>query len=394
MKLLYMMQFLVNHIVRDWLRSILTILSLSIIAFIFFLSSALISDMGNFGNELIDVPQTLILMSKNAMMPSDSRITMQSFAAYQTAVTSQFGAQAITQSYTKIFRQLHYDGRSISLSTLTQDEMQDDSGFYLVEGSWPIKNQQIVVTKAFNTITGKSIGDSISIYGSDFSISGVINAEKWSAAVIFMPESQAEDLYQTQGIFQLGFIQLSNTIDANLVQQYLETDLLKTDLNEGDCCSVYQDDHFVALYRDAVKGIRFLARILQTIVLFLVAFGSYNASALVINEHEREIALLGVVGFSTKVINGILLVRLWILLFISYLIGYVCAWIYSKWYLSNLRLAISGNLIRLEITWNNFLLGAGLIFLFAVFGVWFSVRHQNVKNIHTSLQKVFTGRVG
>jgi hypothetical protein len=59
-----------------------------------------------------------------------------------------------------------------------------------------------------------------------------------------------------------------------------------------------------------------------------------------------------------------------------------------------LRLAISGNLIRLEITWNSFLLGAGLIFLFAVIGVWFSLRHQYTKNINTSLQKVFSGRVG
>ncbi len=389
MKLLYIMRFLINHIFQDWLRSILTILSLSIIAFIFFLSSALISDMGNFGNGLIDVPQTLIFMSRNAMLPTDSHITVDSFDTYQTAVRNQFGEQSIEQSYTKIFRQLHYEGRSISLSTLTQDEMQTDSDFLLVEGTWPNKDQEIVVTKAFNTLTEKSIGDTMTVYGSVFVISGIINAEKWTAAVIFMPVTQAEKLYQTQGVFQLGFIQLNNTVDATLVQQFLETNL-----NEGDCCSVYQDDHFVALYRDAVKGIRFLARILQTIVLFLIAFGSYNASALVINEYEREIALLRVVGFSTKGINGILLIRLWILLFISYFVGYVCALIYSKWYLSNLRLAISGNLIQLEITWNSFLLGAGLIFLFAVFGVWFSLRHQNTKNVNTSLQKVFTGRVG
>ena len=208
--------------------------------------------------------------------------------------------------------------------------MQTDSDFLLVEGTWPNKDQEIVVTKAFNTLTEKSIGDTMTVYGSVFVISGIINAEKWTAAVIFMPVTQAEKLYQTQGVFQLGFIQLNNTIDATLVQQFLETNL-----NEGDCCSVYQDDHFVALYRDAVKGIRFLARILQTIVLFLIAFGSYNASALVINEYEREIALLRVVGFSTKGINGILLIRLWILLFISYFVGYVCALIYSKWYLSN-----------------------------------------------------------
>ena len=86
MKLLYIMRFLINHIFRDWLRSILTILSLSIIAFIFFLSSALISDMGNFGNGLIDVPQTLIFMSRNAMLPTDSHITVYSFDTYQTAV--------------------------------------------------------------------------------------------------------------------------------------------------------------------------------------------------------------------------------------------------------------------------------------------------------------------
>jgi len=389
MKLLYVLRFLINHIFRDWLRSILTILSLSMIAFIFFLSSALISDMGNFGNGLIDVPQTLIFMSRNAMMPSDSQITIAAFDSYQKTVRSQFGEQSIKQSYTKIFRQLHYDGRSISLSTLTQDEMQDDSDFFLLEGSWPNKEQEIVVTKAFNTITEKSIGDTMTIYGSEFLISGIVSSEKWTAAVIFMPVTQAEKLYQTQGVFQLGFIQLNNTVDANLVQQFLETNL-----NEGDCCSVYQDDHFVALYRDAVKGIRFLARILQLIVLFLIAFGSYNASALVLNEHEREIALLHVVGFSTKVINGILMIRLWILLFISYFVGYVSALIYSKWYLSNLRLAISGNLIRLQITWNSFLLGAGLIFLFAVIGVWFSLRHQYTNNINTSLQKVFTGRVG
>lgn len=389
MKLLYVLRFLINHIVRDWLRSTLTILSLSTIFFIFFLSSALISDMGNFGNGLIDVPQTLIFMSRNALLPSDSQITTADFDSYQTAVRDQFGAHAINQSYTKIFRQLHYDGRSIALSTLTQDEMQDGADFFLLEGSWPNKKQEIVVTRAFNTITEKSIGDTMTIYGSEFLISGIINSEKWTAAVIFMPVNQAEKLYQTQGVFQLGFIQLNNDVDANLVQQFLETNL-----NDGDCCSVYQDDHFVALYRDAVKGIRFLARILQWIVLFLIAFGSYNASALVLNEHEREIALLHVVGFSPKVINGILIFRLWILLFTSYLLGYGLALIYSKWYLSNLRLAISGNLIRLEITWDSFLLGAGLIFLFAVISVWFSLRHQYTKNIHVSLQKVFTGRVG
>lgn len=381
--------FLIKHIRRDWFRSLLTVFSTALIVCIYLLILSLQADMKNFGKGLIDVRQTLILMSNNAFLPADSKMDTNDLEKYAAAVQNQFGEQAVESIYARMFRQLHLEGRSISLSTLTDDELNGTSDVQLLEGSWPSADQQAVVTRTFIAITGKKLGDILSIYGSEFQISGIISSEKLSSAVIFLPYQQAEDLYQSSGIFQLGFIQLSNSLDADLVQQFLVENL-----KNETCCSVYQDDHFVTLYRNTVLGIRFLAGVIQAIALLLIIFGTYNATALVINEHNHEIVLLRLVGFSNTKVIVLLFLRLTIINLTAYFSGLFMAYVYSLWHQTYIRLAISGNPINLQITIVNLLIGAFFVLISSSLGIFISLRSQNNHNLSGSLQNVFSGRVG
>ena len=383
------LMFLIKHIRRDWFRSLLTVFSTALIVCIFLLILSLQTDMKNFGKGLVDVRQTLILMSNNAFLPADSKMDSKDLEKYAAAVQNQFGEQAVENTYPRMFRQLHFEGRSISLSTLTDDELNGTSDVQLIEGSWPLADQQAVVTKTFIAITGKNMGDTLSIYGSKFQISGIISSEKLSSAVIFLPFQRAETLYQSNGIFQLGFIQLSNSLDADIVQRFL-VENLKNDT----CCSVYQDDHFVTLYRNTVQGIRFLAGVIQAIALLLIIFGTYNSTALVINEHNHEIILLRMVGFSNTNVMAILFLRLTIINLTAYLTGFLMAYVYSIWHQTYIRLAISGNPINLHISLENLLIGAIFVFLSSSLGIYISLRSQNNRNLIGSLQNVFSGRIG
>ena len=345
--------------------------------------------MKNFGKGLIDVRQTLILMSNNAFLPADSKMDRKDLEKYAAAVRDQFGEQAVESTYMRMFRQIHFEGRSISLSTLTDDELNGKSDVQLMEGSWPSTDQQTVVTRTFIAITGKNLGDTLTIYGSEFQISGIISSEKLSSAVIFLPYQRAEDLYQSNGIFQLGFIQLSSSLDADLVQRFLVENL------ENDaCCSVYQDDHFVTLYRNTVLGIRFLAGVIQAIALLLIVFGTYNATALVINEHNHEIVLLRMVGFSNTNVMVLLFLRLTIINLTAYIAGSLIAYVYSLWHQAYIRLAISGNPINLQFTMVNLLIGAFFVLLSSSLGIAISLRSQNSQSLSGSLQNVFSGRIG
>ena len=73
--------------------------------------------MKNFGKGLLDVRQTLILMSNNAFLPADSKMEIGDLEKYATAVRTQFGDQSVEIIYPRMFRQIHFEGRSISLST-------------------------------------------------------------------------------------------------------------------------------------------------------------------------------------------------------------------------------------------------------------------------------------
>jgi ABC-type antimicrobial peptide transport system permease subunit len=367
----------------------MTVFSMALIVCIFLLTLSLQADMKNFGKGLLDVRQTLILMSNNAFLPADSKMEIGDLEKYAAAIRSQFGDQSVEINYPRMFRQLHFEGRSFSLSTLTEDELNGISDVQLIDGSWPTADQQAVVTKTFIAITGKNLGESLLIYGSEFQIAGIVTSEKLSSAVIFLPYRQAEDLYNANGIFQLGFIQLSNSLDADLVQRFL-TENQKNEL----CCSVYQDDHFVTLYRNTVQGIRFLAGVIQMIALLLIIFGTYNSSALVINEHNHEIVLLRMVGFSNITVMAILFLRLTIINLFAYLSGLLLAYGYSLWQQTNIRLAISGNPINLQITLVNLLIGAFLVFFSSSLGIVISMRNQNNQKLSTGLQNVFSGRIG
>ncbi|MCJ7696140.1 MAG: hypothetical protein MUO40_12065 [Anaerolineaceae bacterium] len=382
-------RFFITHIIHDWLRSLLTIISVAAIVCVYLLNGGLIKDIDQLGKLTLSFPESLLLVTSiNSVFPSDSHITLGDMDFYSSIINKQFGDNTVTKMIPMIHRQIYLDGNVIMVSGATYEDLAQIAKLKLVMGSWPQNNSEVLVNLEFSSITGKEIGDSILVYGNDLTISGLTDSPLWRNATVVLSYSQAVDIYASSGEFQIGVIQIAS--NANPIKIH---DFLKTTYKSDNCCNLFLYDHYNVLAQNGFKSFQSLTGIFQVLMLLLITFGAYNAAAMVIAEHNREIILLRIIGFSGMQVKLILFIRTYLVMLGAFLFGWFSALIISTLKTRFEVLTISGTRILMNFSWSYVFAGLGLITLCTIVGVQFSIFNGDPLKHNQGLRAATQGRV-
>lgn len=346
MKLLTALRYLLVHIRQDWLRSLLTVLSVAAIVCVYLMSSAMVNDMQRLGQSLLRFPESLLLVfSRNAVFPTDSHIERADLAFYADKIEASFGADAVAEAVPFLYRVVKIGEHSVIVAGANYTSLGNITRLDLVEGDWPSNFGQVLVNRDFAALTGIGVGGQVRIYGSDLAVVGVIDSGLWQNALILLDYEQAMHIYQLVDDFQIGGLQLAAWVDPIEAHQALQGVY-----NDELCCHVYLHDHYYALTQNAFKGFISLYGVVQAIGLLLITFGAYNAAALALAEHQREIIISRVIGFSGRQMAGLLLLRTYLVMSLAFLLGWLAAALITHVSFTLNPFSMSGVMIMLKFT--------------------------------------------
>ncbi len=388
MKLLTALRYLWIHIRNDWLRSLLSMLSVAALVCVYLMSSGMINDLQRLGRSLLRFPESLLLVfSRNAVFPPDSHVDNAELAFYKDKITETFGDDAVVETLSFFYRVVRISEHSVITAGADYKALDKLAKLELIEGSWPTDFGQALVNQDFVALTGIGLGEQVRIYGSDLVISGIINSGLWQNALVLLNYEQAMHIYQLEDDFQIGGLMLANGLDPTRVQQSLQG-LYVNEL----CCHVYLHDHYYALTQNAFQGFISVYGVVQLIGLLLITFGAYNAAALALAEHQREIIMSRVIGFSGRQMTWLLLLRTYLVVYMAFFLGWLAAAIITRMSFYLNPFSMSGVMITLTFDAKDVLAAFGWMNLCTLFGVLFaSLRYDPLKK-GTQLRSLSKGR--
>lgn len=364
------LRLVVKDLKFDWWRTVITVLNLLVFFCCFFSLAALAQAGKKFGNQPTD-ESALLIITKNVLDPSDSIITDNDFIP----------AKELTPKYIKsatplILKVIKVDEYLLQLRAARLEDMREVHSLELTQGNWPENSNEVLIGEGTAHLKGWQIGDKLHIYGSDFTIKGIVRAPGTKFSSIWMTLDTAETLFNLKGTYQFAWIQLQPGVDAKLVQ-----DLLRNDARLKDRFEIYLADNLYQEYTEAMQNLSGVSNVMVFLALFAVMLGTYGSIFLILSERNREITILRACGITSHSIRGLIIVRTLLQLFIAYVFGYgITALVLLVLNKIN-PLTLHSIALPVTITGNIFLSGLALAMLFGFAGVWIPTMHLDRKSV-------------
>ena len=130
----------------------------------------------------------------------------------------------------------------------------------------------------------------------------------------------------------------------------------------------------------------------QAIGLLLITFGAYNAAALALAEHQREIIISRVIGFSGRQMAGLLLLRTYLVMSMAFLLGWLAAALITHVSFTLNPFSMSGVMIMLKFTAADVLAAFAWTSLCTVLGVIVSSLRYDPLKKGSQLRSLSKGR--
>ncbi len=355
---------------HDRWRTIITILNLLVFFCCFFSLSALAQTGEKFGNQPTD-RSALLITSRNTLDPSDSIVTEKEFVPVEELMP-EYVASA-TPLILKIIKINEY---LLQLRAARLEDMQGIHSLELMQGRWPTNENEVLIGEGTTHLNGWKVGDILHIYGSDFTISGVVLAPGTKFSSVWMTLETAEALFDLQGIYQFVWIQLQPGTDAEYVQN-----LLRNDARLLNRFEVYQADNLYQEYTEALANLRGVSSIMVLLALFAVMLGTYGSIFLILSERNREITILRACGINSTNIRGLIIIRTLLQLLVAYVAAYgITALILLILNQIN-PLTLHSIPLPVVISPGIFWTGLLLAILFGLVGVWIPTIHLEQKTV-------------
>jgi ABC-type antimicrobial peptide transport system permease subunit len=350
--------FTLRDLVFDWGRSLLTILSLAVVVVSYLLLSALSQAFILFGRQP-QLSSNLVIVSADVLDPMDSSLPED---ILQTA--RQVAPQQIQAAFPTIFRHMSIQDHIMQVRAVPLEAMQNALALTLLQGKWPEGPRQVVISEGALQITSWKIGDSITIYGRDFQVVGLVRAGGNKFASVWMTYPEGQSLFGTRRGFQIGTLQLVPAADPERVRASLQAD---SRFSGG--YSVYLENTLNDRYNQVNHDLLTLSGIQALISLLAITFGTYNAVNLTLTERSHEILLLRVVGFSQARLRGFLLAHTLVLSSFAFFLGWVVAFIFTCYQQTHAPISIQAAPLVLHLSVPASLLGFLLTVAFSFLGV-------------------------
>ncbi len=186
-------------------------------------------------------------------------------------------------------------------------------------------------------------GSQVNIYGSNFSISGIVRSPGISFSSIWMPLTQGLALFGNERGYQALFVQAAPGADAEALKRELEQHPLITGKY-----SVFFEDTYSRRVNQLMRDLNSLIKIGSFLALFGVTLGTYTSTNLSLVERSRELGILRSMGFSNQRLMRIFSLRAVMLDWAGFLIGLGCALLYIALQNSSNPLFVLGYHLRFK----------------------------------------------
>ena len=357
-------RYIVQDILHDWGRSLLTVMTLAAVVAAYLILTALSEGYRNYGLEGSSQFTNLMVMESNALDPMDSSLGSDVLQAVKSTKIQQ-----VQRVSPMIFRHMSIDKRIMQVRAAPVEDMPTVYRLVLSQGSWPMKDDDLVASEGVIQITNWKLGNVVQIYGSDFHLVGIVKASGSKFSSLWMSLQAGEKLFGSKRGYQVIFIQLKPDSNVEEVLASMEA-RFKTLGRYG----VYLESQVSERYNQTTLGIRRLNLLEQIIALLAASFGTFCATSLTLLERFREIAILRCVGFIPAAVRRFLFVRILLQVIAAYLIGlgFVLMYVHVRQTLD--PIVIQAAALPLSLPGWSIALGLILAVSFAAFGVWLPTR--------------------
>ena len=369
-------RLILRDLIKDGWRTTITIINLMIFVTCYFCLAALSQASLQFG-ELEENKNSLMVISKNVFDPADSLITLDQFAPILELEPAQ-----VEKVAPLIFRLMKIESYLIQVRGTQVENMQKVFSLELTSGRWPERLDEVVAGEGTVLLTKWQINQVIKIFGRNFTIVGTISSPGSKSSAVWMTLEAAEDLYNTQDVYQFAWVKISPGVDAEIVKESLQNDP-RISRN----FDVFFVDHLYSQYANALDDVGEVTGLLAILSTLLIMFGTYGSIYLTLSERSREITILRAIGLRAAAIRMILALRTGFMIVIALL---------GSWGLSNLLLdhiqkttplIVRAAMIDVVINGNIFMIGIFLAFLFGGIGIWIPTLSLNRSSVYNAIRQ-------
>jgi ABC-type antimicrobial peptide transport system permease subunit len=351
--------FTLKDLLQDRWRSLLTVLSLAVLVVGFLLLGAQAQSYILYSGQTMPT-NNIMIIAADTTDPMDSSLDESVLQAARRIAPGELQA-----AFPSLFRHLNIDGRVMQVRAAPLEEMQTHLSLRLVQGRWPSAPQEVVVSDGAALLGSWKPGSIVNIYGTDFTVSGVLRTDENMFGALWMTYPDGLKLFGTQRGFQIGYLSLDPGVQAEGVRQRLLADPAF-----AACCVAYRESAYIDENNHAQDNLLILTIMLTLVALLAFTFSVYNATSLSLAERSREIGLLRLLGFTRGRVRVFLLARTLLLVLLAYGLGGTAAALL----ITRLRIHSTYQMVFEVLRMDALTTWAGLVLalVFAILGVWFT----------------------
>jgi len=261
--------------------------------------------------------RTLVLLSTNPLDPSTGRLDD---GILSDAVEA--GGGAVVSATPLIFKPVKIGEAIFQLRAAPMAAWGPDLGLTLLEGRLPEPvADEIAITEGVASATGWRAGDVVEIFGTRFTITALVRAPGTKFASMWMSLDRADRLFEAAGTFQMATLALDPPAEPTTVRDAVAA-------AAAGRYSVYFENEITDLQAAGLQAASDLS-ILGTIIgIAVLAFGSFNLTAIALTERAADLGVARVLGVSRRSLTAFAAIRSMVLGLGGYLIGAALAVLY------------------------------------------------------------------
>ncbi len=178
---------------------------------------------------------------------------------------------------------------------------------------------EVIIGKTAAQSLNKTVGDTINLYGKDFTITGTFETGNFiTDAGIMMPLSTLQNITSNQNKVSNILVKVTDNANVTTVSQSIENaypNQLTTTTAEATASRINQGLSFIDTASWAIS----------LLAIFIGAVGVINTMIMSVYERTREIGVLKAVGWKDRRILGMILGESIVLTLIAFIVGTVVA---------------------------------------------------------------------
>jgi putative ABC transport system permease protein len=371
-----MLSFTWKDLLHHRNQTIFNVLGLAVGVFSYLVLVTLAETMDTLVKEN-NLSRNLVILQQGNIMMDESNISAEVLNTTQALIPG-----TVKRIAPVLFRLIQINNELVQLRAVPITDWEAVFNLKLMEGGWPAAQDEVAIGEGLKIAVGWEIGTILNIYGRDFRIAGVFQSPGTVFASVWMPLETARELFAPNNSVQMLVLQPASGSDPEATRLKLEQDPHLA----GGYTIFYEDDLAKSNAR-TLHVVAVFVRIVATIALVSIIFGTYNLTSLSLEERRREAGILRALSFSPLTIRAILALQALLLGLSAFLSGLTAAWVYTIFESKLAPIYLTGFPVIFQLSMTNTLVALAWMLALPMLGAWLATRQLLRDSVVFSLKR-------